>query len=149
MKKILALAAVVVLLSACSGKEKDSGSQRMMDFGTSSEYFDNSSYTDESDYISVGQGIEGEWMVINTPDNVTSGISFDPDGTFVMIGQKTGSQGQVTDFYSQEGTWTQSGDRIFVSSNGEKEVGVFTILSFNGRSLVIQSQDDEIFYLSR
>lgn len=91
--------------------------------------------------------IVGQWKLSNPEKNVSINLTFNSNGSFEMNGRDASfNQKNIS------GSWSKTGDKIYLTTPGESEVGVFEILSFDNNSLVIHIKgepDKEIMYFKR
>ncbi len=87
--------------------------------------------------------IVGTWEWVNNNIQGDCVLEFNAGGTGrISATVKDGSK-EVHDF-----KWTRDGDKIYLAAEGEKEVGVYEVVSADGKTLVL-SVDGDLHYFKK
>lgn len=106
----------------------------------------------EQTNTSTNSLIIGVWNLTNPSEEMKKvEFTFNSDGSFVLYGVKKGlgifdEEGEEKNI---KGFWSMNGDRIYLTTPGESEVGIIEILSLDKKSLVIHFKGEpqkEILY---
>ena len=91
----------------------------------------------------------GNWKMSNPPKDATVDFNFKSDGTLLMHGTFNRKIGIAPEEKNINCTWTKNDNKIYVTTPGEREVGIMEILSLDNKSLVIHIKgepENELMY---
>lgn len=151
MKKIFLSCFVIgaLLFGSCGSSSSGSGSSKDSQEQSDEQGNSNEDENSRSESVSDKSGIVGVWVLSNLPRGMKSmTLNIKGNGSMVMEGYGYNEDEHMV--YS--GSWTRNGNKLYLTTPSESEVGVYEILSIDSNSLVLHIEDEpssEVLYFNR